>query len=156
VLPRCLPAEEVHRLLETWRGLFIQHESQVTQRLAARRLAERVHRANKSDTAAAVLAAAGEDTNRTDPRADHETTIVSHSTSTTDTTLSVAAYVTLKRVDALLHLDITCGAKDYVHRLVAWLSDELQLVYEITRPGDYAFSAAQRFYCPRHPWEVGR
>jgi hypothetical protein len=153
VLPRCMPAEEVHRLLEAWRDLYIQHESQVTQRLAARRLAERANRANKNDAAASVLAA-GEDPSRTDSRTDYETPIVSHSTSTTDTTLSAAAYCTLKRVDALLHMDITCGAKDYLHRVIAWLSDELQLIYEITRPGDYAFSAAQRFYCPRHPWEV--
>jgi hypothetical protein len=149
VLPRCVPVEETHKLLEAWREMYIQHESQVTQRLAARRLAER--RTNKADSAGAVT---GEESSQVDPRADYETAIVSQSTSTTDTTLSVAAYSTLRRVEALLQMDITCSAKDYIRRVIAWLSDELQLVYEVSKPGDYAFSAAQRFYCPRHPWEV--
>jgi hypothetical protein len=53
-----------------------------------------------------------------------------------------------------VQIDLSCVTRDYLRRIIAWLPDDLPLMYEVTKPGDYAFSALRRFHCPRHPWEV--
>lgn len=180
VLYNCIPAEELHRTLQLWRELYVQHESALTQRLAAKRVADRlkaaaaVKAASSSSiatttatgaTSTTAAAAATGATTDVEPLQlgiadddvetfDYDTPTVGRNTHNTATTLSLATYAVLKRANCILKLDITCATKEVLRRLLAWLSDELQLVYEVTRPGEYAFSAAQRFYCPHHPWEV--
>lgn len=186
----CIVAEDLHKTVQQWRELYIQHESALTQRLAAKRVAERL-RINAADKTAAanvnvtttVPAAASNltadaspnpsaslesavptvaptsplvlDTSESAPAAfDYDTSTVGRNTHNTATTLSLTTYTVLKRVSESLKIDLTCATKEYLRRIIAWISDELQLVYEVTRPGEYAFSAAQRFYCPHHPWEV--
>ncbi len=85
---------------------------------------------------------------------DYETAIVSSTTTTTSATLSLALYTILKRIHSILSMDMTCKGKDYTCKMIAWVSDELQIVYEVIKPGEYAFSAATRYYCPHHPYEV--
>lgn len=85
---------------------------------------------------------------------DYETSIVSATTSTTSSTLTLSLYTILKRIHSILSIDMTCKGKDYVAKMIAWVSDELQIVYEVVKPGEYAFSAATRYYCPHHPFEV--
>jgi len=183
-LPHCLPAEEVHRLLAQWWEVFIQHESTVAQRVSARRMAERIntkHHATtvvKSNMADSVTADGIVDPNTTSNSVtaattksvssinefdqdfklnhlvDYETAIVSSTTTTTSATLSLALYTILKRIHSIFSMDMTCKGKDYTAKMIAWVSDELQIVYEAIKPGEYAFSAATRYYCPHHPYEV--
>jgi hypothetical protein len=154
VLPHCLAAEDVHRVVQQWREAYIQHESLVTQRHAAKRLAERAAKNAATTTTAAANATLPEEFAPFAAESEYETPIVSQSTVNSATTLSLDTYALLKRAHVLLQIDLSCVTRDYLRRIIAWLSDDLQLMYEVTKPGDYAFSALQRFYCPRHPWEV--
>eukprot|EP01032_Pedospumella_encystans_P016754 gene16754-19103_t len=181
-LPHCLPAEDVHRLLTQWWEVYVQHESTVAQRVSARRMSERINmkhaataaKSNKTEnftadgivdpntvntTAAATTKAVTsikdfDQDFKLHSTIDYETSIVSTTTTTTSSTLSLSLYTILKRIHSLLSIDMTCKGKDYVAKMVAWVSDELQIVYEVVKPGEYAFSAATRYYCPHHPYEV--
>ena len=180
-LPHCLPAEEVHRLLSSWWDVYVQHESTVAQRVSARRMSERINtkhaataaKSNKSDSATAdgIVDPNTAPTSAPTTKAvtsikdfdqdfkpnstiDYETSIVSTTTTTTSSTLSLSLYTILKRIHSILSIDMTCKGKDYVAKMIAWVSDELQIVYEVVKPGEYAFSAATRYYCPHHPYEV--
>lgn len=183
-LPHCLSAEEVHRLLSSWWEVYVQHESTVAQRVSARRMSERINTkhaatAAKSNKTESVTADGVVDPNtaptstttsattkavtsikdfdqdfKLHPTIDYETSIVSITTTTTSSTLSLALYTILKRIHNILSIDMTCKGKDYVAKIIAWVSDELQIVYEVVKPGEYAFSAATRYYCPHHPYEV--
>lgn len=150
VLKRCIDAEEVHRVVQLWWELFVQHESAVSQRQLAKRLSERARASASTKNTVDEL----QEIAPADELSAYETHIVSHKTLTTSSTLSWGAFAILKRINELLKIDLSCDKKEYLRRLIAWLSDELQLIYEVTKPGDYAFSAVRRYYCPHHPYEV--
>ncbi len=155
----------------------------MAQRVSARRMAERINtkhhanataKSNKADSvtdgivdlhtisASATAATPNSVTSikefdqdfKLNHHIDYETAIVSSTTTTTSTTLSLALYTILKGIHSILSMDMTCKGKDYTHKMIAWVCDELPIVYEVIKPGEYAFSAATRYYCPHHPYEV--
>jgi hypothetical protein len=90
-----------------------------------------------------------------DLEAELESEVVNGKSGVSSSTLSANLYVMLQRINLILKIDVTCVGKDYLQRILAWMSDELQLMYEVVTAGDFAFSPAVRHYCQQSPWEVG-
>lgn len=172
MLPNCLNTDEVHHILQVFRELYIQHESIITQRIATKHFAERAKNTTTNTTSSTATNKAmpaaleseisknvninivSEKLSSTDEISIYETPIVTRNSINTPNTLSPNTYNILKQIDIILCIDMTCTIKEYIAKVIGWVSDDLQLLYEVTKPGDYAFSAVHRYYCPHHPWEV--
>ena len=171
MLPNCLNTDEVHHILQIFRELYIQHESIITQRIATKHFAERAKNTTNTTSSTATnktmpaaleseisknmnINIVSEKLSSTDEISIYETPIVTRNSINTSNTLSPNTYNILKQIDIILCIDMTCNIKEYITKVIGWVSDDLQLLYEVTKPGDYAFSAVHRYYCPHHPWEV--
>lgn len=106
------------------------------------------------DTQNAADAAAEDDFDEAAADAAAEvTSVVSGATGNSTTTLAAATLYVLRKVNELLGIDVTCGTEECVQRYTRWLLST-KMMYQVTKPADHAFTAAQTFYRYIDPWEV--